>query len=142
MQRGEGIGMFRVRHVCDLPGEAVVLGFCLPGVWVWVLVTSRWLRGQGRFLCWSEGAAEHEMAARIPKLDPVIHIGCFGQQAVRVGRSVLLLLCSAPGSAPQQGQGAVGWETPAEGVCRARLPPSAHTSKPRSSLAQRPSPCC
>lgn len=77
MQRGEGIGMLRVRHVCDLPGEAEVLGFCLPGVWVWVLVMSRWLRGQGRFLCWSEGAAEHEMAARIPKQGPVIHIGCF-----------------------------------------------------------------
>lgn len=134
--------MPRVRHVCDLPGEAEVLGFCLPSVWVWVLVTSRWLRGQGRFLCWSEGAAEREMAARIPKLGRVIHIGCFGQQAARVGRSVPLLLCSAPGTAPQQGQGAVGCETPAEGVCRARLPPSAHTSKPRSSLAQRPSPCC
>lgn len=57
------------------------------------LVTSRWLRGQGRFPCWSEGAAEREMAARIPKLGPVIHMGCFGQQAARVGRSVPLLLC-------------------------------------------------
>lgn len=28
--------MPRVRHVCDLPGEAEVLGFCLPSVWVWV----------------------------------------------------------------------------------------------------------
>lgn len=110
--------MLRVGHVRDLPGEAEVWGFCLPGVWVWVPVTPRWWCGQGRFLCWSEGAAEPEVTARISKLGLVIPVGYFRQKAVRAGRSALVLLCCAP----RQGQGAVGWETPAEGVCRAWLP--------------------
>lgn len=110
----------------DLPGEAEVWGFCLPGVWVWVPVTPRWWCGQGRFLCWSEGAAEPEVTARISKLGLVIPVGYFGQKAVRVGRSALL--CCAV--LPDRGRGLWGGKLPQRASVEPALPRPASPNPP------------